>query len=126
MDDETSDYEQNRLSGPQSLSTICSLVIEGLERDFGEIVPFEMLLAIERHMGWQTEIVVMRTDTENALIDRHGSFDSHIMEKVLATKTWEKFRMKVENLSRRYLDLAIDEVVQRELQDTHPPSDPLL
>jgi len=126
MDDEIPGFEEHRLAGPQSLATICSLLLDGLERDFGDVVPYEMLLAVELHMSWQTEIVVMRADTENALIERHGSFDSHIWEKVLGTKTWEKFRMKVENLSRRYLDLAIDEVVQRELQDTHPPSDPLL
>lgn len=125
MDDEIFDFEQNRTDGPQSVAQICSLILCGLERDFGDSAPFEMLLAVERHMGWQTEIVVARSDTENALIDRHGSFDSYIWEKVLGTKTWGKFRLKVESLSRRYLDLAIDEVVQRELQDTHPPSDPL-
>lgn len=126
MEDEVFDFEGNRVGGPQSIAHICSLVLAGLERDFGELVAFEMLLAIERHGGWQTEIVGMRTDAENVLINKHGSFDAYIWEKVLDTRSWEKFRLKVESLSRRYLDLAIDEVVQRELQGTQPPSDPLL
>lgn len=126
MDDDVYDSEGNRVGGPQNVADICSLVLYGLERDFGDHVPFEMLLAVERHMGWQTEIVGMRTDAENVLIEKHGSFDAYIWEKVLDSRSWGKFRIKVESLSRRYLDLAIDEVVQSELQDTHPPSDPLL
>lgn len=110
----------------EALPKICEMILAGLETDFGKTAPFEMLIAIERYMNWHTDITSSQIDAEQMLFDRHCSFDSDIWLKVQRTKNWQKFHLKLESLSKRYLALAIDEVVQSELQDMGPPPDPLL
>lgn len=123
--EESQDFEHDNRRLPD-IPTICSLVLDGLENDFGEIMPFQMLLAIERKMGWALEIIGAQHEAEEALFERHHSFDSDIWLKVVETKNWQKLRAKIDDVSRKYLALAIDEVVQLELQDMAPPNDPLL
>ncbi len=123
--EESQDFEHDNRRLPD-IPTICSLILDGLENDFGEIMPFQMLLAIERKMGWALEIIGARHEAEEALFERHHSFDSDIWLKVVETKNWQKLRAKIDDVSRKYLALAIDEVVQLELQDMAPPNDPLL
>lgn len=110
----------------EALPKICEMILTGLETDFGEIAPFEMFLAIDRYMGWHGTIAANQTDAEQMLFDRHASFDADIWVKVQQTRNWEKFIFKLDSLSKRYLALAIDEVVQSELQGMAPPTDPLL
>lgn len=125
MDNEFSDFETFKKNIPD-IPTICGLVLEGLENDFGDIIPVQMLLAIERKMGWALEIIGAQNEAEDILLDKHNSFDSDIWIKVTETKSWKKLRSKIDDVSRKYLALAIDEVVQSELQDMAPPNDPLL
>lgn len=125
MDEEFEDIEEFKRNLPD-LPTICGLVLDGLERDFGEVAPFQMLLAIERHKGWALEIIGAEDEAQDVMFERHCSFDSDIWLKTMETKSWQKLRAKIDDVSRKYLALAIDEVVQSELQDTAPPTDPLL
>jgi hypothetical protein len=110
----------------EALPKICEMILTGIETDFGEIAPFEMLVAIERYKKWHTDITASQSDVEQILFDRHCSFDADIWLKVQRTHNWKKFHLKLESLSKKYLALAIDEVVQSELQDMAPPTDPLL
>lgn len=110
----------------EALPKICQMILSGLENDFGELAPFEMLIAIDRYMNWHSDITASQIDVEQILFDRHHAFDSNIWAKVQRTHNWQKFHLKLENLSKRYLALAIDEVVQGELLDMAPPTDPLL
>ena len=125
MEDDSYSTEDSKTNLPE-LPVICGLVLDGLHKDFGDSVPIQMLLAIERKMGWGLEIIGAQDEAEDILLEKHHAFDSDIWVKVTETKAWQKLRAKVFDVSRKYLVLAIDEVVQEELQGTNLPTDPLL
>ena len=100
------------------IATICNSVVEGMKRDFGPLIIVELLNAIDRNMGIHTDISGSQMEVESMLFERHGSFDSDIWLKVQNTKAWRDYHEKLYSLSIRYLNQAIDEVVQQEVQGT--------
>jgi hypothetical protein len=96
----------------------CNFIVNKLQDDFGEEAVLDLLFAIDRNMGWASEILANRYDVDNILLDRYGAFDQHIWYKVQDTKAWAKMHRQVYKMTRRYLAAAVDEVVQAELLDT--------
>ena len=90
-------------------------IVNAIVRDFGEPAIMDLLLAVDRVANIETEILADRPEVENILLERHGAFDGEIWEKIQETEAWEKMRVHVFRLTKRYLESAIDEVVQQEL-----------
>lgn len=89
--------------------------VRAANRDFGGQGLIDLLFAIDRNMSWETEILADRPEIENILMERHGSFDGEIWDKVQETQSWVKMHEHIYRLSRRYLEAAVDEVVRQEL-----------
>lgn len=96
----------------------CNFIVNKLKDDFGDEAVLDLLFAIDRNMGWASEILAHRSDIDNILLDRYGAFDQHIWYKVQDTKAWAKMHRQVYKMTKRYLAAAVDEVVQAELLDT--------
>jgi hypothetical protein len=96
----------------------CNYIVNKLMDDFGEEAILDLLFAIDRNMGWSSEILANRYEVDNILLSKYGAFDQHIWYKVQDTKAWAKMHRQVYKMSRRYLAAAVDEVVQEELLDT--------
>ena len=96
----------------------CNYIVNKLMDDFGEEAILDLLFAIDRNMGWSSEIMANRYEVDNILLSKYGAFDQHIWYKVQDTKAWAKMHRQVYKMSRRYLAAAVDEVVQEELLDT--------
>lgn len=99
-------------------SLVCKAVVQNLYRDFGPIVVVDILTAIDQVAGIHTEISASQAEVETILLEKHGAFDQEIWAKVQKSRAWQEFHMKIYDLSIRYLNSAVDEVVQQELRDT--------
>jgi len=96
----------------------CNYIVKKLIEDFGDDAIMDLLFAIDRNMGWSSEILANRHEVDDLLLENHGSFDQHIWVKVQDTKAWAKMHRQVYKMTRRYLAAAVDEVVHEELLDT--------
>ena len=96
----------------------CNYIVKKLIEDFGDDAILDLLFAIDRNMGWSSEILANRHEVDDLLLENHGSFDQHIWVKVQDTKAWAKMHRQVYKMTRRYLAAAVDEVVHEELLDT--------
>lgn len=116
------DFEESRLPAMDREVmfgiAFCNFIVHKLQDDFGEEAVLDLMFAIDRNMGWASEIVANRSEVDNILFDRYGAFDQHIWYKVQDTKAWAKMHRQVYKMTRRYLAAAVDEVVQGELLDT--------
>lgn len=100
---------------PEQVRQVCNSIVEGVSRDMGPLAVWDLLLAIDEHQQWYTEIVCSRTEAEKYLLDRHGAFDSDVWPKVKATKAWQMWRDQSNKMRVRYLQMAVDEIVQTDL-----------
>jgi len=96
----------------------CNFIVKKLMDDFGDEAVMDLLFAIDRNMGWSSEILANRHEVDDLLLDKYGAFDQHIWFKIQDTKAWAKMHRQVYKMTRRYLAAAVDEVVQEELLDT--------
>jgi hypothetical protein len=100
----------------EQIRIVCKSIVEGVERDMGPNAIFELLSAIDRHHQWHTEIVCSRPEAEKVLLEEHGAFDSEIWAKVKSTGAWETWRQRNAKMRLLYLHMAVNEVVQSDLQ----------
>lgn len=96
----------------------CNFIVAKLVADFGNEALIDLMFAIDRNMSWSSEILANRNEIDDLLFTRYGAFDQHIWFKIQDTKAWDKMHRQVFKMTKRYLAAAVDEVVQRELQDT--------
>lgn len=96
----------------------CNFIVTKFANDFGNDALVDLMFAIDRNMGWSSEIIASRNEIDDIMFQKHGAFDHHLWFKVQDTKAWAKMHRQLYKMTRRYLAAAVDEVVQRELQDT--------
>ena len=96
----------------------CNYIVKKLIMDFGDDAIMDLLFAIDRNMGWSSEILANRHEVDDLLLEKPGAFDQHIWIKVQDTEAWAKMHRQVYKMTRRYLAAAVDEVVHEELLDT--------
>ena len=98
----------------------CTAILNAMERDFGEQGIFDLLVAMDRHMNWYTEIIATRSEVEQMMMEIHGAFDADLWVKVQDTEAWKRLMRRLYDISRRHLVLAIEEIVYSELSGNEP------
>lgn len=100
------------LGDGESLAVSLHNFVADLLDEFGEVGVFDLQMAIDRCMGWATEVIGSRGEVDRLLLESVCSFDDGLWEKVRLTDSWCRLERRVYDISRRYLALAVEEVVR--------------
>jgi hypothetical protein len=80
---------------------------------FGDEALLELLVAIDRKGRWETEIIAEQADVDNILMSKYGAFDDEMWEKIQDTKAWAEMHREVFTVSKKWIETAIDEVMNQ-------------
>ena len=93
--------------------TFARHVVDGIYEMFGDEALLELLVAIDRKGRWETEINAEQADVDNILKAKYGAFDDEMWEKIQDTKAWAEMHREVFTVSKKWIETAIDEVMNQ-------------
>lgn len=93
--------------------TFARHVVDGIYEMFGDDALLELLVAIDRKGRWETEIIAEQADVDNILMAKYGAFDDEMWEKIQDTNAWKELHREVFDVSKKWIETAIDEVMNQ-------------
>lgn len=101
-------------------SHLCDTLVSRVFDEFGTEGLADLMLKIDNHANWITDILFDEADLQDELFAKHGYFDDDIAFKARSTMKMEEMNKKIWRLRKRYIKLIVQEIVESE----NPPAEP--
>jgi hypothetical protein len=89
----------------------CEFVASKVHSEFGVDGLCELMVAMDRHGDWISDILFEAPDLDNIAFKNYGVFDSEISTKARHTKALQDFNEKIWRLRRKYAKLIVEEIM---------------
>lgn len=110
--------DQEVLDRMEMVDAHCAMLAEAkyakavrqMQEQHGESSVMNLIFAIERQTGWHMEIVISKSDIDDALFNNYGLYDDKAWDKVRNSDSWTSMTYDINYVARRHAREMVDNV----------------